>query len=437
MAKFLITAWPVLGHINPCLAIAHALGGRGHEVAIYTGEGARAEIEQAGVTLFPFRRVDGEAYRAAEHPQAYAAGPLARLQGLARMKAGLRAWLVDTLPGQVDDLNEVLPDFRPDLILTVESLWAPLLVLTETRGMPVAVLSTFIACLLPGPDAPAWGGGAPPPHNALMRLQARALRGLQWWLSADFRRAVNELRRSYGLEPLTVTVTEHAGQMPLYLMPSVPELDYGRRDLPPSVRYVGPCTWDKPPGTPPPDWLATLPPRALVHVTEATVHHHQPLLLRAAAEALGGLPIEVVMTTGRHRDPATLNLGPLAPNIRVERYVPHSDLMPHTDCLVTLGGAGTVMAALRAGVPLVVVPTEWDKPENAARVQAAGAGIRLDPRRLRPRTLRAAVERVLTEPSFRHHARRLAASCARHGGAAAAAGLLESLAVRPGAGVPS
>src|SRR5258705_7175024 len=83
--------------------------------------------------------------------------------------------------------------------------------------------------------------------------------------------------------------------------------------------------------------------------------------------------MEVIMTTGAHRDPADLNLGPIAPNVRVEQWVSHSDLLPRCAALVTTGGAGTVMAALQAGVPQLIVPTHWDKPDNARRVVEAGA----------------------------------------------------------------
>jgi N-glycosyltransferase len=50
-------------------------------------------------------------------------------------------------------------------------------------------------------------------------------------------------------------------------------------------------------------------------------------------------------------------------------------------------------------VPQVLVPLSADETHNAERVAAIGAGLRADPRR--PETIRAAVERVLHEPSFR------------------------------------
>jgi UDP:flavonoid glycosyltransferase YjiC (YdhE family) len=60
-------------------------------------------------------------------------------------------------------------------------------------------------------------------------------------------------------------------------------------------------------------------------------------------------------------------------------------------------------------------------------VVEAGAGLRIAPNRCTPERLRAAVERVMNEPSFRDNARRLAGAFARSGGPARAAQLLEGL----------
>jgi MGT family glycosyltransferase len=313
-------------------------------------------------------------------------------------------------------------------------MWAPLLVLHDTQSVPVAVFSTVAACLLPGPDVPPPGLGLPRPRGARGRWLAGAVGAATNFLARDFRREVDRVRARYGLPPLSVPVTEYTGRMPLYLVPTTPEFDYERRDLPASVHYVGTCLWDRDADTPPPDWLRDLPhDKPWVHVTEGTMHTQQPILLRAAARGLGGQPMHVIMTAGGRRAPDALDLGPRAANVRVESWLSHKYLFPLTDVVVTTGGAGTVMTALEAGVPLVVVPTEWDKPENAQRVVEAGAGLRLAPGRLSPARLRAAVERVLGEPCFRQNARRLASSFARYRGPARAAELLEGLACGPSA----
>jgi UDP:flavonoid glycosyltransferase YjiC (YdhE family) len=139
--------------------------------------------------------------------------------------------------------------------------------------------------------------------------------------------------------------------------------------------------------------------------------------------------MEVILTTGtQSRDPVTLGFHSLAANVHVERWVSHEDLLPRCAVIVTTGGAATVLASLKAGVPLVVVPTFWDKSDNAQRVVEAGVGLRLAPRRCTPDRVRAAVMRLLDEPAFRENARRMARRFAEAPGPAGAGKLLEKLA---------
>jgi MGT family glycosyltransferase len=386
-------------------------------------------VEGEGFRFFSFREVDEDrvsVLASSEFP--YSPSLWRRLRNARLLQAKFREWLLDTIPQQIDDLDQVLSDWCPDVLVCDLAFWGPILVIKEARGIPVAVLSILAGCILPGPDAPFWSQGLPRPRNAVMRLRSRLQRTLLDWFSAGFRSKVNAMRQRYGLPALRCSVTEFAGQMPLYLVPSAPEYDYQRRDLPSSVRYVGPCIWDKSSNTPPPEWIAQLTAdRPLIYVTEATIGTAKPFLLKAAALAFRDLPVQVVMTTGKQRNPAELDLGISAPNIRVEAYVPQSDLLPRMAVMVTLGGSGGVLAALKAGVPLVIVPTEWDRPENAQRIVESGAGLRIAPNRCTPERLRTAVQRVLNEPHFRNNARRLAAAFARCGGPPRAAQLLEDL----------
>jgi len=68
--------------------------------------------------------------------------------------------------------------------------------------------------------------------------------------------------------------------------------------------------------------------------------------------------------------------------------------------------------------------------ENAARLDWAGAGVRVPRRFVTPRALRLAVERALGEPAIRERARELAGWAAGHDAGAAAALLVEGLAGR-------
>jgi MGT family glycosyltransferase len=151
-------------------------------------------------------------------------------------------------------------------------------------------------------------------------------------------------------------------------------------------------------------------------------------VLRAAARGLGGAPVEAILTSGDDRDPSALGLGSIAPNVHVARWLSHSELLPRCGAVVTTGGAQTIVAALRAGVPLVIVPTGWDKPPNAMRVVDAGVGVWLPPRRCTPEGLRAAVDRVLYQAAYRTAAQQIGARMAAAPGPHGAAELVEGLA---------
>jgi MGT family glycosyltransferase len=168
-----------------------------------------------------------------------------------------------------------------------------------------------------------------------------------------------------------------------------------------------------------------------VHATEGTAQYQEPFLLRAAARGLAGSPLELILTTGQNRDPRALGLDSLPANVHAAAWLSHQEFLPKCAALVTTGGAATVLASLAAGVPLLVVPTFWDKNDNAQRVVEAGVGLRLAPRRCTPERVRAAVMRLLTEPHFRENARRMANRFAQANGPSRAAELLEDL-VRPG-----
>jgi MGT family glycosyltransferase len=421
--RFLFTCWPFEGHVFPQMSVALALRERGNEVAFYTAERARAIVEDEGITVFPFEKV-AEAWLPVQSLERRTSG---RRRSLRLHRRALRDWLVETIPDQVADLNAVMEEWEPDVLVTEPSMWGPIVILWERTPIPVALSSTFMGPLIPGPDAPPWGFGFRPPRTRAERGVARGITRITELLGTGLRRRVDELRAEHGLPAMGCSLNEFTGRLPLYLVGNVPELDYNRRDLPASVHYVGPCVWHPPdPGAA--AWLDGLPvERPWVHVTEGTSHYQDPFLLRAATGGLAERPVEVIATTGQQRDPDRLGLGPLAPNVHVTRWVSHSELLPRCAAVVTTGGRGAIMAALAAGVPLVVVPTTWDKPDNARRVVEAGVGVRVAPHRCTPRRLRAAVEEVLGEPGFRVRARRMAERLAAAPGPPRAAELLEAL----------
>jgi UDP:flavonoid glycosyltransferase YjiC (YdhE family) len=105
--------------------------------------------------------------------------------------------------------------------------------------------------------------------------------------------------------------------------------------------------------------------------------------------------------------------------------VPHDHLFPRVAAIVHHGGAGTTGAALRAGVPSIVVPFAVDQPFWASRVAALGVGPRPIPRsRLSVTALADAIRRSLDDQTMRDRAAHLGALIRAEDGVAAAVRVL-------------
>jgi MGT family glycosyltransferase len=193
--------------------------------------------------------------------------------------------------------------------------------------------------------------------------------------------------------------------------------EYARSDWPPSVRHVGPGTWDPP--AEPPDWLAS-ESRPIILVTASTAFQLDSKLISTALEAFADEDVALVVTTAAH-DPSAFT----APsNARVEQFLPHGPIIARAACVVCHGGQGITQKALAGGVPVCVVPFCRDQFDVARRVEVGGAGVRLHHKRLTPERLRAAVREAMGK---RAGAERVARGFAAAGGSSAAADIVEEL----------
>ncbi|MDP9225967.1 MAG: glycosyltransferase [Actinomycetota bacterium] len=155
-----------------------------------------------------------------------------------------------------------------------------------------------------------------------------------------------------------------------------------------------------------PDWVTDLSQRPTVYVTLGTFLNSDRSVFRAALDGLSNEEINVIVTVGRNH-PADW-LDPVPPNARVEQYIAQSELLPHCDALVSHGGSGTLLPALGAGLPQVLVPQGADNFLNAERCEAAGVGRVLRPGAVTPAAVLEAVRSVLDERSYQDAAGRLA-----------------------------
>jgi UDP:flavonoid glycosyltransferase YjiC (YdhE family) len=166
------------------------------------------------------------------------------------------------------------------------------------------------------------------------------------------------------------------------------------------------------PGAVLPAWADALGRHPVVYLSLGTAPlFNQPEKFAPLLAGLTGDAVELVVTVGELNDPAAF--ADLPPTVHVERWLPLSPLLPRCDVVVCHAGTGTTLAALAAGLPLVLVPQGADQFDNGRACERAGAARILMPDQVTPAAVRDAVGGVLRDGSSeRAAARALAAEIA-------------------------
>ena len=384
------------GHAFPMLALGAELAARGHAVTYETWSRWRDLVEANGMRFVP----------APENDFTDPAVPRG---------------LYDTLVRTAGRTRETIAAAAPDVVVHDILTLAPSLA-GELEGLPVA---TLIPPVFPvgQPGLPPYAFGARRPRTEVGRTLWRVFdRPVRAGLAAG-RRQLNQARHRLGLSP----VEEYHGGLSrqLTMVATLPQLEYPRA-WPEWAHIVGPLMWEPP-------FDAVQPPPGddpLVLVAPSTAQDPDHRLLRAALAGLADEPVRVLATWNRRPLP-----GPalVAANTRLVEWVSYSQTMPGCALVICHAGHGTLVRALACGCRVLAVPHIGDMAENAARVDWAGAGVRLPWPLLNPMTLRLAVRRALSRPELGTRAAELATWTAGHPGAARAADLVEQLAASSGA----
>lgn len=266
-----------------------------------------------------------------------------------------------------------------------------------------------------------------PEHLAVTRILGRALTTALMpivkhsILSADAR-PFRKFRRKHGLQHDNLNMFD-IWRGDLNLLVDTPE--YGPCDgLPASFHYIGPIVWE--PDIALPEWYDEIDARRpTVYFTMGSTGFAK--FFHQAVDIFGDTEIQGVMTTA-----GMSHLDAVPSNFFVTEYAPGSAIMKKSDVVVCQGGNGTIYQALRAGVPIVGVPTMHDQEFNLDRVVELGAGVHLSELRFQPEHLRSAVHRVLEDGSFAAGARRQADVLASYDGPRRGAEIIDRYLERTG-----
>ena len=104
-----------------------------------------------------------------------------------------------------------------------------------------------------------------------------------------------------------------------------------------------------------------------------------------------------------------------------DSFVPAHQVSPLADVAIIHGGQGTVQTTVAAGTPFVGVGMQAEQQTNLDNLALRGAGIRIARRNWSAEAVRAALDSVLDNPSYKQKATEMAARFAAMDGHAAAA----------------
>ena len=364
MAQILVITWDGGGNVPPMLGIAHELRRRGHHVRVLGHPQQRDVVTAADLEFVAYNHTRPWS------PEEPATG----IRFLLKFLFG-----VFTNPRIGDDVRSELTRKPVDLAV-VDSMTLPALRATERAGVPTAVLMHSLHRY----HTHNWSRG---PIGIVAAL--RGMRPGRLWNNAD--RVLVATDRD--LDPV------------------------GNRQLPANVRYTG-VVQTKPhhnaPGETP-----------LVLVSLSTIYFEgQAAALQAILDALAGLPVRAIITTGAV-EPHTLTA---PPGVELHRYIPHEEIMPSASLVIGHGGHSTTMRALAHDLPLLILPMHpiLDQPMIAKAIAAAGAA-RVLPKTARPDEIREALNALLQDEQSRAAAATIGNRLRSRNGASIAADELEGL----------
>lgn len=402
--RFLLAAAPLYGHVGPLAAIGDELRRRGHDVTLLSGDAYSGLAVDAGLE---FRPLPEEAGGVVVH------GRTRHRTRLLNGRDEILDAFVRPLPAQHEALDAVIRHDGPWDALLCDSafLGALPLLLTRQRGERPPIYGMSVTPLsIVSVDCAPFGSALQPGHTAWSRMRNRQI---HWLLRHGplrvVQRELDAALARYGVAPGRLDFFDHAGQFDVTLHLGAAEFEYPRREMPSSVRFVGPLP-PRPNVRHLPEWWDDLGDDPVVHVTQGTLDNQDlGKLIGPTVQALADDPVLTVVTTAGRPESAVCEAigGPLPSNVRLADYLPYEQLLPRTAVLVSNGGYGGVQQGLRHGVPLVVAGNSEDKPEVAARVRRVGAGIDLRTGRPSPRRIRRAVRTVLHDPAYRKNAAQL------------------------------
>jgi len=396
-----IQTWGSDGDILPFFGLAKALVASGHRVTMVVTSVDGKDYRELGRSIgAEVLMVNGPALVGDPYSLSRASNPLVQLRALL-------AACYDPLVGPMYDASVALCE-SSDVVLG-HALCHTLLTAAELAAVP-RVSVALSPMLLPTAHLSPNGRRLPAPLNRFL-----------WWagdrvMSAVLFRKAEELRAAHGMRPLRSLHRELYTSDFLTLLACSPALCPPMPDWPDTVKVVGQLLVPADIGAPSDALLQFISQGAApVFMTFGSCSQfNADADLRLFTQAAGKAGIRAVIQMDGAGEGTPLG----SPDVVICGRADHAAVFPKCAAVVHHGGAGTAHAALRAGVPSVVVAHAFDQTDWGARLRNAGLAPQpLSRQRVTATALADAIMQAMNVDAYSSRASELGARVAGESGA--------------------
>ncbi|ADV83396.1 glycosyltransferase [Terriglobus saanensis] len=387
MSHFGVLSYKGTGHLNPLIALSRKLVDRGHRVTFFQSSALEQKIRQQGLEFCAIGECNSSPGRRDK--------PSSRLAAICNG--------VDRIAGDMETFLRVLPaaicNTGVDALVVGEiALSGP--TVAEMLHLPYFIVSTSIPHNF-GWDAPR---SIVARGSWLERLQREILEVSVLRMRGPVCRRLDQYRMQIGLGPTreiqkTYPELAHITQIPQCF-------DLPRPSLPESFFYTGPFIEERTRASIGFPW-DLLDGRPLIYASLGTTRKNDPMIFHRVAEACRSLNVQLVISLGGRRDPASF--ADLPGNPLVVSNAPQLELLKKAEIVITHAGPNTVLETLMEGKPMVALPMVLDQPAVAARLERLGAAEVLSIENRSTQQIHTAIMKVQNDPGYWGAAQKLQA----------------------------
>ncbi|WP_328891814.1 macrolide family glycosyltransferase [Streptomyces sp. NBC_00316] len=387
--------YPAYGHMVPVLPVVAELVARGHRVTCFTTEEFEDRVRATGAQARPY------------DPPLSSDPPPDVIDADECARAPLK--LLEASTAVLPSIEACFADGPPDAVAYDTTLWLTGRLLAARWGRPSVQLSpTFISNehFNLSEQHQEFAGQIDPAHPAITAFVDR----LKDIVTGSGLREEQQAELFHGHEEFTVAFVAK-------------EFQFAGGTFDGRHVFVGPTTEATAAAGGSTAWRPPADGRPVLVVSLGTTVNNRPDFFRHCVEAFADLPWHTVLALGKRVAPE--ELGPLPPHVEAHPWVPLTEVLPHTSVLLCQSGMGSIQEALRAGVPMVVVPHHPEQHVNARRLTELGLARVVQREDASVEALRSAVLEVAGDTALHERVRQMRRHVRSAGGAARAADAIE------------